>query len=381
MTFRHVRTDDPTQDPANDSRTRLLERLLTRHADDGLDVLELRVQMGKSGYVATPHRWEDDGEGDHLSDDSGEALLIGGMTPGDLAVELVDTARQHVDENGERKNYRIVGLRHVEGDDDGEEQEQLFRFLLPATMFGAAPDPSTSSDSRENHDAMMSANQQIQRQNDQLFRVLMDVVRQYPIVLAKVTELLEQLGDQLGGGRQHDLQQVLSILEFESGRDERWMSHDRSKQRADHRADLAGKAVDLAGPDVMTLLRDVVATVMSGNSRAQGEDAPDTAPPSSESEPTRSRLATRLNDALAQVPKTGIGKARLLVDEDEWRLIETARGVATDEEFAALFRKLQELWTARGEEATKELMGKLIEALGLKPAMTLGALIREVNNL
>ena len=66
MAFRHIRTDDPTHDYARDSRVQLLERLLARHADEGVDVLELRMQMGKSGYVATEHRWEDDGLGGDL---------------------------------------------------------------------------------------------------------------------------------------------------------------------------------------------------------------------------------------------------------------------------------------------------------------------------
>ncbi|MCA9710018.1 MAG: hypothetical protein KDK70_29535, partial [Myxococcales bacterium] len=122
MTFRHVRTDDP-QHPTDHSRTRLLERLLVRHAADGFDVLELRRQMGKSGYVPTEHRWEDDGAGEALTDEDGTVLLIGGTPPADLAAELVEAARHHVEETGERKNYRIVGLRTVEGADGDEEQQ------------------------------------------------------------------------------------------------------------------------------------------------------------------------------------------------------------------------------------------------------------------
>lgn len=84
----------------------------------------------------------------------------------------------------------------------------------------------------------------------------MEVVRQYPTMLHKCTELLEQLGDQLGGGRQ-DLQQVLSILELEMTREQRWMEHDRAKQRTSHRANMFGKSIDIAGPDLMALLRKV----------------------------------------------------------------------------------------------------------------------------
>ena len=400
MAFRHVRTDDPTS-PHNDSRTRLLEKLLARHAADGFDVLELRRQMGKAGYVPTEHRWEDDGHGDDLSDDDGAVLLIGGMPPSDLAAEIIDTARQHVDETGERKNYRVVGLRHIEGEDDGEEQEEIFRFLLPATMFGAVgADPATASESREHHDALMAANQQLQRQNDALFRVLMDVVRQYPTILGKSAELLEQLGEQLGGGRQHDLQQVLSILEHESTREQRWMEHDLTKQRSSQRAEMFGKSIDIAGPDLMVLVRKAVETFMQqAAAQQQGQAAPPSepaanepprskakargkaaAPPPSEPTPTKptSRYAQRLEQALSRVPEEGIAKARALLTEDDWRLIEAARRAADDEEFAAIFTKLGESWTAKGEQATQALMAQLVDALGVQPALALGQLIKEV---
>lgn len=154
MAFKH--TDDPST-PTNDTRT----RLLVRHAAEGFDVLELRRQMGKAGYVPTEHKWEDDGGGDDLTDEDGSVLLIGGMPPADLASEIVETARLHVDETNDRKNYRVVALRRSEGENGDEEEEEVFRFLLPATMFGGGmPDPATGSDARENHDALMAANRQ-----------------------------------------------------------------------------------------------------------------------------------------------------------------------------------------------------------------------------
>ncbi|MCX4244203.1 hypothetical protein [Paraliomyxa miuraensis] len=408
MTFRHVRTDDPTS-PHNDSRTRLLEKVLARHAAEGFDVIELRRQMGKAGYVPTEHRWEDDGHGDDLTDDDGGLLLIGGMPPADLAAEIIDTARQHTEETNDRKNYRVVGLRRIEGEDGDEEQEELFRFLLPATMFGAVgADPATASESREHHDALMAANLQLQRQNDALFRVLMDVVRQYPTILGKSAELLEQLGDQLGGGRQQDLQQVLSILEHESTREQRWMEHDLSKQRSSQRAEMFGKSIDIAGPDLMVLVRKVIEAIMQQAAAAQGQGAAQpgqatspsepaakepprskakakgtttaTPPPSEPAapKPSSSRYAQRLEQALAKVPAEGITKARAMLSEDDWSLIEAAREAADDEEFSAIFTKLGESWTAKGEAATQALMAQLVDVLGIQPALALGQLIKEV---
>lgn len=393
MAFKHVRTDDPST-PTNDTRTRLLEKVLVRHAAEGFDVLELRRQMGKAGYVPTEHKWEDDGAGDDLTDEDGSVLLIGGMPPADLAAEIVETARQHVEETNDRKNYRVVALRRTEGEGGDEEEEEVFRFLLPATMFGGGmPDPATGSDARENHDALMAANQQLQRQNELLFRMLMEVVRQYPTMLHKCTELLEQLGDQLGGGRQQDLQQVLSILELEMTREQRWMDHDRAKQRTSHRADMFGKSIEIAGPDLMALLRKVfeMATTQQGQADGDGNTASASPSPSSASATTTpppptpgptvvpfSRYARTLDQALAGVPAAGIAKARKLLSEDDWKLIEAARKAADDDEFAAIFTKLEQSWTAKGEAATKELMAKLVSAIGVEPAMVIGKLLQEV---
>lgn len=386
MAFKHVRTDDPST-PTNDTRTRLLEKVLVRHAAEGFDVLELRRQMGKAGYVPTEHKWEDDGAGDDLTDEDGSVLLIGGMPPADLAAEIVETARQHVEETNDRKNYRVVALRRTEGEGGDEEEEEVFRFLLPATMFGGGmPDPATGSDARENHDALMAANQQLQRQNELLFRMLMEVVRQYPTMLHKCTELLEQLGDQLGGGRQQDLQQVLSILELEMTREQRWMDHDRAKQRTSHRADMFGKSIEIAGPDLMALLRKFfeMATTQQGQADA-GSDAASasatTTPPPPTPGPTVvpfSRYARTLDQALAGVPAAGIAKARKLLSEDDWKLIEAARKATDDDEFAAIFTKLEQSWTTKGEAATKELMAKLVSAIGVEPAMVIGKLLQEV---
>lgn len=393
MAFKHVRTDDPST-PTNDTRTRLLEKVLVRHAAEGFDVLELRRQMGKAGYVPTEHKWEDDGAGDDLTDEDGSVLLIGGMPPADLAAEIVETARQHVEETNDRKNYRVVALRRTEGEGGDEEEEEVFRFLLPATMFGGGmPDPATGSDARENHDALMAANQQLQRQNELLFRMLMEVIRQYPTMLHKCTELLEQLGDQLGGGRQQDLQQVLSILELEMTREQRWMDHDRAKQRTSHRADMFGKSIEIAGPDLMALLRKVfeMATTQQGQADAGSDAASASQSPSSSSSTTTpptptpgptvvpfSRYARTLEQALAGVPPAGIAKARKLLSEDDWKLIAAARKAADDDEFAAIFTKLEESWTAKGEAATKELMAKLVSAIGVEPAMVIGKLLQEV---
>ena len=388
MPVKYVRTDDPNSLHHN-TRTRLLEKVLSHHAAEDLGAIELRRHMGKSGYVPTPHRWELNDDEEDLTDDDGSVLLICGTPPGDLAGEIVQTARRHVEETGERKNYRVVGLRRTEDDDGEEDGEQVcFQFLLPASLLGSEVDePGTGSESREHHDALMAVNQQLQRQLDAVFRVLMDVVRQYPTILGKSTELLERLGDQLGGGRQHDLQQVLSILEHESTREQRLLEHDLLKQRSSQRAEMFGKSLDIAGPDMMVLVRKLIEMVTTQQTGGVAEDATNEpsrgrgrrkgTPVDTTATERSSRYAQRLEQALGQVSAEGLAKARKLLSEDDWSLIEAARKAATDDEFVAIFTKLGESWAARDEATTQALMAGLVEAIGMQ-AIVLGQLIEEV---
>ncbi|MCX4240203.1 hypothetical protein [Paraliomyxa miuraensis] len=384
MAVKYVRTDDPNSTHGN-TRTRLLEKVLSHHAAEDLDAIELRRHMGKSGYVPTPHRWELNDDEEDLTDDDGSVLLICGTPPGDLAGEIVQMARRHVEETGERKNYRVVGLHRVM-DEDGEEtgEQVCFQFLLPASLLGPEVDePGTGSENREHYDALMAANNQLQRQNDALFRVLMDVVRQYPTILGKSTELLERLGDQLGGGRQHDLQQVLSILEHESTREQRLLEHDLIKQRSSQRAEMFGKSLEIAGPDMMALVRKLIEMVTTQQTGGPGTEPPlgrgrtKGTPVDTTATERSSRYAQRLEQTLASVPAEGIAKARKLLSEDEWSLIEAARKATTDDEFVAIFTKLDESWQAKDQTASQALMSGLVGAIGMQ-AIVLGQLIEEV---
>lgn len=375
MAFRHARTDDPSNASAN-TRTRILERLLIQHAEEGLELIELRRQMGKSGYVPTPHYWQNDGNGDDLSDDDGTFLLIGGMAPIDLAVEIVEAARQFTEETGEHKNYRVVAYRSIPQDPE-EQAEDAFTFSLPASMFSTPEEIGHSDASKEQHDAMMAMTQQFARQNETLFRMLMDVVRQYPAVLGKTTMLMEQLGDQIGGGRDHDMQQVLAILEFESRREERWMDHDRVKQRSGHRADLLSKSIEVAGPDLMQVIKEGIQRMTRDAAEGPTVDATATEP--GEAPRPGSAFAAELDAVLSAVPEHGLGKAQELLTKDEWRLIQSARRATSDLEFMALFGRLRSKLLERTPQDVQALEGQLLMALGPSAAMALKRFLDQLN--
>ena len=375
MALRHGRTDDPSN-PSNNSRTRILERLLIQHAEQGIEFIELRRQQGKSGYMPTPHYWQNDGDGDDLSDDEGTFLLIGGMSPIDLATEIVETARQFTEETGEHRNYRVVVYRSFPQDAE-VKPEVAFEFCLPASMFSAPEELGLSDTSREQHEQMMAVNQQFARQNESLFRILMDVVRQYPAMLSKTTMLMEQLGDQLGGERQHDIQQVMAVLEFESHRERRWMEHDRAKHRHDHRAGLLSKSIDMAGPDLMLLLREVFRRMQGGSAEPPTVDTTATEPGGAP--PTGSKLAAELEAALQTVPEGGLGKAQALLTEDEWTLLQSARRASNDQEFMALFDRLHTTLRQRKPDEVTVLQGRLFFALGPDASMAIKRFLEQVN--
>ncbi|MEX1364046.1 MAG: hypothetical protein AB1Z98_13035 [Nannocystaceae bacterium] len=302
--------------------------------------------------------------GEDLADDEGTYLLIAGVAPGDLAAEIVDTARQHTEETGEHKNYRVVVYRSGPEDPDGLPQE-AFAFGLPASMFSAPDELRGGDPSRDQHDAMLAMVEQFAQQNDTQFRMLMDVVRQYPVMLGRCSMLMEQLGDQLGGGRQHDVQQMLGILEFESRREERWMAHDGAKQRAGHRADLLAKSIDVAGPDLMQAVREGLQRMAGGSTENSTEREEGSGSTSSSS------LAAKLDTVLGSVSEAGMARARELLTNDEWRLLEAARQAESDEELLALLGSLRSIMAQRGEDEIASLERELIVALGPEAALAL----------
>ena len=385
MAFRHGRTDDPSN-PGNNSRTRILERLLIQHAEEGIELIELRVQKGKSGYVPTPHYWRNEGDGDDLSDEDGTFLLIGGMAPIDLATEIVDTAREYADETGEHRNYRVVAYRVApQGPED--PGEEAFRVGLPASMFSPPEEIQRSDASMEQHEVMMNFLQQMARQNDTQFRMTMDVLRQFPTIVSKTTSLVEQLGDQLGGDRDNNAQHVATVLQYQAEREQRWMEHDRAKQRHGNRSDLLARSIDIAGPDLMQLVREIVRRMKEGTNEGPTVDTTATEPgesPSSGSKPGESppqpgsALAAELDAVFEAVPDGGLGKAETLLTKDEWRVIESARRAPSDAEFLALFGRLHDLLLERGRPDLQALEGRLLLALGPDAALALKSFLEQV---
>ena len=391
MAFRHGRTDDP-DNPGNNSRTRILERLLIQHAEEGIELIELRRQKGKCGYVPTPHYWRNEDGGDDLSDEDGTFLLIGGMAPIDLATEIVDTAREYTAETGEHRNYRVVAYRVApQGPED--PGEEAFHVGLPASMFSAPEENQRSDASMEQHEVMMSFLQQAARQNDTQFRMTMDVLRQFPAIVAKTTGLVEQLGDQLGGDRNDNAHHVATVLQYQAEREQRWMEHDRAKQRHGNRSDLLARSIDIAGPDLMQLVREIVRRMKADTNEGPTVDTTATEPgqspsssesPRSGSEPNESppqpgsALAAELDAVFEAVPDGGLGKAEALLTKDEWRVIESARQAPSDEEFLALFGRLHDLLLERGRSQLQALEGRLLLALGPDAALALKSFLEQV---
>ncbi|MCH9680253.1 MAG: hypothetical protein K0V04_02375 [Deltaproteobacteria bacterium] len=395
MTFRHFQ-NSTHHTAAEKNRTQLLAAL-REHARDGVDALELRRHMGSKGYVPTGDRWEDDGDGSDVEGDDGETLLIGGTAPEDLVAEIFEAAAQDMADAGERRNYQVLALRHIEGS-DGSEHEVVFKLSLPKATFAS---PEHSGGQGED-DANMAVFQLLLGHNTESHKVTMDMARQYPALLSRVTDLipkltevLEQLAEQVTDSRRFDIDKVMALLDHEATREARWMEHDRARQRADHRAGLANQAFDLTGPAFKELLAKLMSQVFSKGSTASGEPTPNaeqdatvTQQPSSataSSTPTtatppatESPLAQRLDALLRNVPDDKLDQAKALLTNDEWSLITAAREAEDDDSFRALFEKLTRSWREHGKEHTQQLMTDLAGTLGMRTVMGLAELLREV---
>ncbi len=425
MTFRHYR-NSTHHTAAEKNRAQLLV-VLREHARDGIDVLELRRHMGSNGYVPTGQRWEDDGDGTDVEDGDGETLLIGGTVPEDLVAEIFEAAVQDMADTGERRNYQVLALRHVEGGGGGEH-EIVFKLSLPKAAFAANDDASAQGEG----DANMAVFQLLLAHNAESHKVTMDMARQYPTLLSRVTDLmpkltdvLEQLAEQVTDSRRFDIDKVMSLLDHEAKREARWMEHDRARQRADHRAGLANQAFDLTGPAFKELLAKLMTQMFSTGStpsndpqskteqdatvtqQATTNAAPPTgsspttgSPPTADSSPsgsaptagpsttgsatngnpptTSSPLAQRLDALLRDVHSDKLDQAKALLTTDEWSLLTAARSAEDDDTFHALFEKLADTWRQHGKEHTQQLMTDLAGTLGMRTVMGLGSLLREV---
>lgn len=366
MGFTHI-----TAEQLDKSVTTLIAALskkLARHAES-IQVLELRRQNGKDGYKPCDNRWEDDGADTTVADEEGKVLLICGVTPDDLARRIVEAAIHHVEETGERRNYRVYGLQTAE---DGSDMTEVCQHLIPQTIFSEGSSGQVTGG--EHHDSLMATFGQLMRQNDKLFAMMMQILSQYPGLMGKITELIEQLGDSLSGRDGNNAEALLKVLEYESAREQRWMAHEAAKSSGHDRAQLLEKMMELAGPDVIAFVKELIRDLRE-KSASKAESKRGQPEPEAEPKP-ESALAAQLSKIFDGVPPGGIAKARLALSADEWSLIEAARKAQTDDEFREIFTKLEQLWRARGEDEVKVMQTALIEAIGMPAAVQLMRLIK-----
>jgi hypothetical protein len=387
MAFRQRNTASTAFEAGLASKVRVLEQLLVRHyADPGFDKLEIRRFGGRLGYVPTNiPPWEDDGQ-DASLEDEGEIVLISGERPADLAATILGEVQEHSDQaGGKRQSYRVVATRRVEGEQGTTVEEPVFELLLTAALFEEAEQtPAT-----EQHDAVMATWTQMHRQNDFLFKILMKVLERWPDVMGKSIDMIEQLGDLLGASGNVSTEALFKIYEHESAREQRWMAHDAAKARAGHRADVFGKAVEVTAPGFMALFQKLFESFMAKQSdeSAKTGDAPPSAPSggsktggASPSAPKSSGLADRLERALGLAPPAGIRKAREILTQAEWDLLEAAQNALTDDEFRAIFTRWIAEFGRRPKADSAQIMVQLMMYLGADAVAEFTELIQIVQS-
>lgn len=88
-------------------------------------------------------------------------------------------------------------------------------------------------------------------------------------------------------------------------------------------------------------------------------------------------MSSQLDQWLRKLPPEELGKFKDLFKEDEWVLIEKGRAVPTDDEFAALFRKLRELFLARGLDTSTFEKG-VVAAVGKIRAIKFAKILKNL---
>lgn len=387
MAFRHI--SGTNLDSGLAAKAQVLEQLMIRYCSDpGFDTIELRRLAGRHGYVPTGHKWEDDGQDSSL-EDGDDVMLIGGERPAALAEQILDAARAHSDEaGGKRQPYRVVGTRRTEGEQGGTANEMVFELMLPATDF----EPAEQTRDAETHDVMVQVWAQLNRQNDFLFKILMRTLERWPDVMGKAIDLIEQVGDMASTNGSGQAELMIKVFEWEQQREARFMAHDMAKAQGAHRKDVFEKAIEVAGPDVVVLIRKIIEMLMAKvyasqqgarqESQAQApsasaSQAPDE--PKATNEPKSLGLAARLKNALTDVPEAGIRKARELLSEAEWDLLEAAQRAPSDEEFKAVFVRFRYEFRKRPPKEGEALITKLMACLGGAATLELISLLKTVS--
>jgi len=201
------------------------------------------------------------------------------------------------------------------------------------------------------------------------------VANGFKTVLGEATAAWRELRE----SRTADAEIELRREEIELRRDLEGFFHEQKLARYQHLSDFAQ---ELAGP-----IAEMFADYMSEMWQGMGMEPPDLEGAKQDREGRRGsanpggrgRMSSQLDQWLRKLPPDELGKFKDLFAEDEWAVLEKGRAVQSDDEFAALFKKLRELFVARGLD-TKSFQDGVVAAVGKMRAMKFAKILRNLKH-
>lgn len=361
MGVAYQRKDDETYDDAWASKRDKLADWLRKQIDCGGGYLELQRMQGRSSYDSTGHTWIVEDEGIDVDDADGNPITTGGVDPLSLADDVILRSREHCAEKGSRTHYRVVAFVHQA---DGTLHQLPGPFTVSAQLFDEPSVAPPTSAREESQGEVLRVMELLLRQNKDLHGYNMKLIEQYPRAMEKLADTVGRVADQASES-DTSLDKVLAVLRFQ--REEKRDDIDLERYRIDsqRRRDLFTKAVDVFGPGIILAVREMMSR-LGVSPEDIGVDLPG------------GSMAERLDEALGQVPAEGLRKARTILGDDAWTVVEAARKAESDAVFRAQVAKLQEILGRVPKQEQARVMVELGNALGERATLVLAQLLQEV---
>lgn len=344
--------------PVRESTLRAIALAIRTHARKGIHEIRLERTAGRSSYQPTGEVWVNNQE-DELFDDSGDAMLVGGQTPEQLADSILEAADECTTEDGVIKAYRAVGISFQEKkkrgrkpkvpDDESPELVELVLFttLLPKKCFslaGGGPNGRTRDDLVvASWRALLDQNKMLAASNNKLADLI-------PTAVERINGVMLAQPHPPPGESKADILRV--ILEHDRETQQRYWEYRNAEQRAQHKFKLAQDGLDIAAPGLEILFAKLACSMFG-----EEDEGPPTPGPDGK---TRCRSSSVLYRAASRLKDDEVEAIKDLFSQKEWDLLTRLQECETEDHFAAVTNALQaEMRRSRTRADVLELLAKI----------------------
>ena len=331
MGFERVSADDVTgkrtgsKTGGNDRRGQLV-KTIAQWLEHGLAVVEVHRHQGRAGWVI---QWSYELVDDGMAEVEG--ITVRGVNPEAFTDALITDVQQHAGDRG-NAGYLVVGQEAID-DDDGSELKPCFRFSIPKAWLGEIPDGDEQAEGATSaigcwKDLVVMQ----QRYIGDLHKVGLEKDRNVAAVVdANAKGLLAHA--EAVGKTAPQVELELAKLEMDRHVVDQEAAIHRQRAAADRNGRLIEKVIDVVGPDLVGALRMWLAKhgpISTDDDEAQDLDGP-------------CAQAAELAAILADCTEMQRSKARKIIGDDAWSLLEAASQATSEAAFVAVLGRLNAL--------------------------------------